>query len=184
MLLRFPGLTAPNMAKWMILFFVLTGSLFCFGQKRNGYLSLDAGIYVLPQFNPALGFHLGGNAELANAVFIGAELGVVKFDHLNKPYLPMLARFSAMPLLGTGKNRLLILLAPGYGLYKEDLRRGNDWYHSTGGFSFFGGVGVVLPGKRRGSLSLSVGYTTFGFNTDGHQSNTDGVGIRVGAMIR
>lgn len=177
-------LKGQNVLVCLLIFFVWSGSVPAMAQKRGGYLSLDAGVYVLPQFNPAIGLHLGGNALLANEVYLGAELGVVKFDHLSKPYLPLLARFSAMPSIGSGRSRLLILLAPGYGLYRDDFRRGNDWYYSKGGFSFYGGFGAVIPGKGRGSLSLSVGYTTFGFETNGHESNIDGVGIRIGAMIR
>ncbi len=165
---------------WALMIFATAPA---FSQKRNSYLELDAAGYFLKPYDPAVGIHLSGNIELVKALFFGAELGVVKFDHLKKPYIPLLTRFSIMPALSSRKASALIVLAPGYGLYEERYRRGNDWFHSKGGFTFYGGLGAVIPGKNRGSLAITVGYTAFGFSTNGRKTNIDGVGLRLGAMI-
>jgi hypothetical protein len=170
--------------KWVTIVLLLSSSLTAFSQRRSGYAELDAGIYFIKQVDPAIGAHFSGNIELTNAVFLGAELGVVKFDHIKKAYLPLLARFSIMPSSGGKRINPLVVLAPGYGVYEEKFRVGNTWYESKGGFSFYGGAGVAFPGKGRGSLVMTIGYSTFGFTTNGHKSNIDGVGLRIGAMIR
>lgn len=170
--------------KYIMLLILIHASVLSFGQRRNGYLGLDAGVYVVKPSNPAVGAHFSGNAELANGMFLGAEIGVVKFDHLDKVYLPLLARFSMMPDLNSGKAKLLVVLAPGYGVYDNSYRRGGIYYKENGGFSFYGGVGAAFKGKQNGSLTLTVGYSSFGFTTNGYKTNIDGVGIRFGGMFR
>ena len=159
-------------------------SILSFSQQRSGYLGLDAGIYVIKHDDPAVGAHFSGNAELANDMFLGAEIGVVKFDGIRKAYLPLLARFSMMPDVGSGIARLLILLAPGYGIYDDSYRRSGIYYKEKGGFDFYGGIGAAFKGKQNGYLTLTVGYSTFGFTTNGYKSNIDGMGIRFGGMFR
>jgi hypothetical protein len=171
-------------SKYIILFLLILASVSSFAQQRNGYLGLDAGIYIVEPYDPAVGAHFSGNAEVANDMFLGAEIGVVKFHRLDKPYLPLLARFSMMPALNSGRARLLVLVAPGYGFYDNDLRRGNEYRKSRGGFTFYGGVGAAFKGKRNGYLTLTIGYSTFGFTTNGYKTNIDGVGIRFGGMFR
>jgi hypothetical protein len=173
-----------HVSKLFVLLLVMLISVFSFGQRKSGYLGLDAGVYVIQHSGPSVGAHFSGNAELANDMFIGAEIGVVKFDGLRKAYLPLLARFSMMPDLNSGRARLLILLAPGYGLYDDSYRRGGVYYKEKGGFSFYGGLGAAFKGKGNGYLTLTVGYSTFGFTTNGYKSNIDGVGIRFGGMFR
>lgn len=170
--------------KFILLIAIMHTSVFSFSQKRSGYLGLDAGVYVIKHSDPGVGAHFSGNAELANDMFLGAEIGVVKFDGLHKAYLPLLARFSMMPALNSGRARLLILLAPGYGVYDDTYRRGGIYYKETGGFSFYGGLGAAFKGKGNGYLTLTIGYSTFGFTTNGYKSNIDGVGIRFGGLFR
>lgn len=155
-----------------------------YAQQRNGYLGVDAGVYVIEQYDPGVGAHFSGNAEVANDIFLGAEIGVVKFHRLDKPYFPLLARFSIMPALKSARARLLVLLEPGYGFYDESFRRGNDNFKSKGGFTFYGGIGAAFKGRKNGYLTLTVGYSTFGFTTNGYKSNIDGVGIRLGGIFR
>ena len=177
-------IVSPRIVKWTVLSALFFSFLSVSAQRRNGYVGLDAGVYFLKPHDPAVGVHFSGNIELVNALFFGPEIGVVKFDHLKKPYLPLLARFSIMPALQSRKASALIVLAPGYGLHDETYRRGNNWFNSKGGFAFYGGAGAVIPGKKRGSLAITIGYTSFGFRVNGFKSNIDGVGLRLGAMIR
>jgi hypothetical protein len=170
--------------KYIMLVVLIHASILSFSQRRKGYLGLDAGVYVIKHSDPAVGAHFSGNAELSNDIFLGAEIGVVKFDGLRKAYLPLLARFSMMPDLNLGRARLLILLAPGYGLYDDSYRRGGIYYKEKGGFNFYGGLGAAFKGKQNSYLTVTVGYSTFGFTTNGYKSNIDGVGIRLGAMFR
>lgn len=155
-----------------------------FSQQRSGYLGLDAGVYIVEPYDPGVGAHFSGNAEVANDMFLGAEIGAVKFHRLDKAYLPLLARFSMMPALRSGKARLLIVLAPGYGFYDDSYRRGGAYYKSKGGFTFYGGIGAAFKGKQRGYLTVTVGYSNFGFTTNGYKTNIDGVGIRFGGIFR
>lgn len=176
--------TSRRALKYFILVLLIHTSHSSFSQRKNGYLGLDAGVYVIKYYDPAVGAHFSGNAELAKDMFLGAEIGIVKFDGIRKIYAPLLARFSMMPDIGSGRTRLLILLAPGYGLYDDSYRRGDIYYKEKGGFSFYGGMGAAFKGKQNGYLTLTVGYSTFGFSTNGHKSNIDGVGIRFGGMFR
>lgn len=166
------------------MFMLIHASLLSFSQKRNGYLGLDAGVYVIKNSNPAMGAHFSGNAQIATDAYLGAEVGVVKIDGLRKPYLPLLARVSMMPNVGSSRTRLLILLAPGYGVYDDTYRRGGFYYHEKGGFSFYGGFGAVFMQKKNASLSLTIGYSTFGISTNSYKSNIDGVGVRFGVMLK
>lgn len=168
-----------------LLFFLMTGiATVSFAQKRNGYLGLEAGVYVTEPYDPGVGAHFSGNAEVANDMFLGAEIGVVKFHRLNNVYLPLLARFSMMPALRSGNTRLLVVLAPGYGFYDDSYRRAGIYYKSKGGFAFYGGIGAAFKGKRAGYLTVTIGYSTFGFTYAGYKSNIDGVGIRFGGLFR
>jgi hypothetical protein len=171
-------------AKSILLSTLILLSLYSFGQKRNGYLGLDAGIYAVDQYSPGVGVHVSGNAGIANEVFVGAEIGAVKFNHLDKVYAPLLARFSFMPELSSRRANLLILIAPGYGIYDDSRWRNNIYYKSKGGFAFYGGVGAAFRGTGRGYLTITVGYSTFGFTGYNYKSNIDGVGIRIGALFR
>lgn len=168
----------------LTVFFISLAATSSFAQKRNGYLGLDAGVYITQPYDPGVGAHFSGNAEVSNDMFLGLEIGAVKFHYLHKPYLPLLARFSMMPSLQSGKARLLIVLAPGYGFYGDDYRRGQVYYKSKGGFSFYGGVGAAFKGKRNGYLTVTIGYSTFGFTTNDYKTNVDGVGIRFGGIFR
>lgn len=164
-----------------LLCFIINSS---FAQKRNGYLGLDAGVYITEPYDPAVGVHFSGNAEVSNDMFLGLEIGAVKFHRLDKVYLPLLARFSMMPSLGSGNARLLIVMAPGYGFYDHSYRRGQVYYKSKGGFSFYGGFGAAFKGKQNGYLTVTIGYSTFSFTTNEHKTNVDGVGIRFGGIFR
>lgn len=157
---------------------------FSSAQQRNGYLGLEAGVYIVEPYDPGVGAHFSGNAEVASDMFLGAEIGVVKFHRLDDVYLPLLARFSMMPALRSGKARLLVVLAPGYGFYDDEYRRGSIDFKSKGGFAFYGGIGAAFRGKQNGYLTVTIGYSTFGFTTNGHKSNIDGVGIRFGGLFR
>lgn len=164
-----------------LMIFAFTSS---FAQKRNGYLGLEAGVYIVEPYDPGVGAHFSGNAEVSNDMFLGAEVGVVKFHRLDNAYLPLLARFSMMPALRSGKARLLVVLAPGYGFYDDSYRRGGLYYKSKGGFAFYGGIGAAFKGRRNGYLTVTIGYSTFGFTYGGYKSNIDGVGIRFGGLFR
>jgi hypothetical protein len=170
--------------KYLVSFLLIFITTFSFAQQRNGYLGLEAGVYIVEPYDPGVGAHFSGNAEIANDMFLGAEIGVVKFHRLDKAYLPLLARFSMMPALRSGKARLLVVLAPGYGFYDDSYRRGGLYYKSKGGFAFYGGMGAAFKGKRNGYLTVTIGYSTFGFTNAGHKSNIDGVGIRFGGLFR
>jgi hypothetical protein len=170
--------------KWMLVLLMTIVFTSSFAQQRNGYLGLEAGVYIVEPYDPGVGAHFSGNAEIANDMFLGAEIGVVKFHRLDKAYLPLLARFSMMPALRSGKARLLVVLAPGYGFYDDSYRRGGLYYKSKGGFAFYGGMGAAFKGKRNGYLTVTIGYSTFGFTNAGHKSNIDGVGIRFGGLFR
>ena len=181
-----PIIVANNIyaAKLFMLNTMMFISVLASAQHNKGYLGLDAGVYVIQHSNPAAGAHFSGNAELANAMFWGAEIGVVKFDGIRKAYLPLLAKLTIMPDLNSGRARLLLLLAPGYGIYDDSYRRGGNYYRDKGGFDFYGGIGAAFKGNGNGYLTLTVGYSTFGFTTNGFRSNIDGVGIRFGGMFR
>jgi hypothetical protein len=174
--------------KSLFRFFLLSAIMFgansAFTQQRNGYLNIDAAVYAFKNDDPAIGAHFGGNAGIANDVYLGAELGVVKFHDNDKVYLPVLARFSFMPQVNSKKANLIVLIAPGYGAYNNSYRDGNNDHKVKGGFAFFGGLGAGFKGKRNGYLTLTVGYTSFGFDDRGSKYNVDGVGIRVGGMFR
>jgi hypothetical protein len=170
--------------KCLLLFLMTNIVSLSFAQQRNGYLGLEAGVYIVEPYDPGVGAHFSGNAEVANDMFLGAEIGVVNFHRLDKVYLPLLARFSMMPALRSGKARLLVVLAPGYGFYDDSYRRGGVYYQSKGGFSFYGGIGAAFKGKQNGYITLTIGYSTFGFTTNGYKSNIDGVGIRFGGLFR
>jgi len=177
--------STSTFARKYLLFFLLTFvATISFAQQRNGYLGLEAGVYIVEPYDPGVGAHFSGNAEVANDMFLGAEIGVVKFHRLDKVYLPLLARFSMMPALRSGKARLLVVLAPGYGFYDDSYRRGGLYYKSKGGFAFYGGIGAAFRGKQNGYLTLTIGYSTFGFITNGYKNNIDGVGIRFGGLFR
>lgn len=170
--------------KYLLLLLLIGMATFSFAQQRNGYLGLEGGVYITEPYDPGIGAHFSGNAEVANDMFLGAEIGVVKFHRLDKAYLPLLARFSMMPALRSGKARLLVVLAPGYGFYDDSYRRGGLYYKSKGGFAFYGGMGAAFRGKQNGYLTVTIGYSTFGFTNAGHKSNIDGVGIRFGGLFR
>jgi hypothetical protein len=170
--------------KLILLLLMVIPASFSFSQQRNGYLGLEAGVYIVEPYDPGVGAHFSGNAGIANDMFLGAEIGVVKFRRLDKVYLPLLARFSMMPVLRSGKARLLVVLAPGYGFYDNSYRRGGIYYKSKGGFAFYGGIGAAFKGKQNGYLTVTVGYSTFGFTNDGYETNIDGVGIRFGGIFR
>jgi hypothetical protein len=170
--------------KAVLLILIILRAQSSFAQRRNGYLGLEAGVYATNHYDPGIGFHFSGNAEVANAMFVGAEVGVISFSDLEKPYIPLLVRFSAMPQLNSTKARLLVVVAPGYGIYDNSRQRNNIYYKTKGGFTFYGGAGAAFKGKGKADFSLTIGYSSFGFTTEGYKSNIDGVGIRFGVMFR
>ena len=167
-----------------LLFILILFPCLCFGQSRKGYLSIELGTYFARNTDPAIGVHLSGNAEITPSLFLGLEAGVIKFPNLKNLYAPILARFTMMPQTSRAKATPLILVEPGYGIYRHVRKIGNLRVETEGGFDFFGGIGAVFNGKGKGRLFLAIGYSSFGFSTNDIRSNLEMVGLRLGVMLR
>jgi hypothetical protein len=159
-------------------------SLLSYSQNDyRGYFAIEPSLYFNKKNDPAFGVNFSGSGELANGLFAGLQVGIVSFDERDKVYVPLQAKFTVAPGYGTKKTSILIFLEPGFGVYQESFKVGNDFKETTGGFTFFGGLGAAFPGKRNSKLSLVAGYSLFGFKTEDIKSNTEMFGMRLGLMF-
>jgi hypothetical protein len=164
----------------LFLIFTLASS----AQKKNkGYSSAAINLNI-GNNTQSFGASFGANVELSKGAFFGLEAGVLKFQDLDGIYLPMLGKFTIAPNIDKNKLSPLLVLQPGYGIYQHTYSAGSVQITTRGGFDFYGGVGVVFPGKGKGHGFLTVGYSLFGFTTEDVKSNLEMVGIKTGIMFR
>lgn len=150
-------------------------------QKKSGYASISLAGYF--SGNQAFGGHVSGNAEMGKDAYIGLEIGGLKFEELPGIYFPLQARFTLWP--ETGKPvRPMVILSPGYGVYKKAIGTNGVYVETTGGFTFYGGAGATFSGKGKGSGYVSLGYSLFQFTTENLKSNLKTFGIRAGMIIK
>jgi hypothetical protein len=140
---------------------------------QQGYLAIEPAVYFKSASTPALGIHFSGNGKLGKTTYAGLQMGIVKFQELSKNYIPIQAKFSIIP---SEKLGLLFTIEPGYGVYKLN--------STTGGFVFYGGVGLVFPSSKNGRGFLTVGYSNFGFQTAEAMNNVECLGVHFGFMVR
>jgi hypothetical protein len=149
-----------------------------FAQKK-GYSSIAAAVDVKDRAN-AFGLYFSGNGQMAPGSFIGIEAGVIKFKGVNAPYIPLLAKITVAPNIDKNKLSPLVVVAPGYGTYSHNAT-GNT---TTGGFDFYGGLGVVTASKTKTHAFITIGYSRYGFTTQEIKSKIEMVGLRTGLMFK
>jgi hypothetical protein len=151
-----------------------------FAQHNSGYFSFVGSLNFPTNVDegPILGGHASRSTQLGTSEYLGLEAGVVKFKSMHGVYIPIQLKYSLMPAKDPRKVSALIVLAPGYGIYKQA--------DTKGGLVFYGGVGAAFPGKGKGGGYLTVGYSSFAFTSKKsteNNSTVSSVGVRAGVMI-
>jgi hypothetical protein len=162
--------------------FVLVCTISCAQKKGAGYFSLAVGLdfpVSSNQEDPAFGFLLSGNGQLAPGSYLGIESGVVKFPGRNGLYVPLQLKLTVETNQDVTRVSPLVILAPGLGAYNSS----DGVIDSKGGFVFFGGIGLSFPGKNKNKGFIAAGYSRFGFHDGDVKSNVETIGIRAGIMF-
>jgi hypothetical protein len=135
-----------------------------------------------PKNTHVLGGHFTANGALSPDVYLGAGIGISEFEHDNNLYVPVYANLMFLPSTQRSNIKFLLNLSPGYGIYNREYRAGPVLYKVTGGFYFFGGVGIMGTAARAKPF-IAVGYARYGFNDNGYSYGTDAVALRIGVGL-
>ena len=162
--------------KHIFLLGFLLSTVFSFAQKWDGFLSGTFQADLPNNFDPVASIRLSGGGKLNNLALVGIGVGITKFKEYKKLYVPVFGTLTVADF--TKRISPLIVLEPGYGIYKEGIRGGNRRTVREGGFTFFGGGGVAIAATSKANLSFSVGYAHYGFKIDQYSYAAKGVGIR------
>ncbi len=162
--------------KHILLLAALLSSSFLFAQKRDGFLSGTFQVDAPEHYDPIVSARLSGGGKLSNMALLGIGVGVTKIKEYKKLYVPVFGTITVADF--TKKLSPLVVLEPGYGIYKENIRSGNRRTTREGGFTFFGGAGVAIAASSKANLSFSVGYAHYGFSIDDYNYAIKGVGVR------
>ncbi|MGE5519104.1 MAG: hypothetical protein ACM3VS_04180 [Candidatus Dadabacteria bacterium] len=149
--------------------------------QRNNTLITVALAADFPKNTHVLGGHFTINGEVSPDVYLGAGIGISEFQHDDNLYVPLYANFIFLPSTRRSNVKLLVNLSPGYGIYNRSYRIGQLAYKTTGGFYFFGGIGVM--GMGRVKPFMAIGYARYGFNDHGASYGSDAVALRMGIGI-
>lgn len=162
--------------KHSLLFVLLLSALASSAQKRDGFLSGTFQADLPNNLDPAASVRLSGGGKLNNMALLGIGVGITKFKEYKKLYVPVFGTITVADF----KKRIspMLVLEPGYGIYKETIRGGNRRTVREGGFTFFGGGGVAIAASPKANLSFSIGYAHYGFSIDNYNYAVKGVGVR------
>lgn len=165
-----------------LLFIICIFFLSTVNAQNKGFATVSFGLDFPKKADPAISVFFSGNHEVLRDLALGISGGVVKFPRADRLYFPVAANITIMP---GNKSTVspLIILQPGYGFYNRSESSGPFNFETKGGFTFYGGAGVLLPaGPVKVHFTGGIGYYTFETNW-----TKDGVttgAIRLGLMFR
>lgn len=170
-------------ASLMKLFFglILFAPLLSAAQHNGGcnslpsFWSAGASINFPANKGTAVGFAFSRNTSIGNGgVYVGAGTDLLRIQ--GGWYVPVSLNLVLLPLdkpIGPA-----LVLAPGYGFYKQRETLAEKETTTTGGFTFYGGAGISF---YKGMLT--TGYSRFTFTTNKTTQSAGGVGIRLAVLL-
>jgi hypothetical protein len=170
--------------KYSIYFLVfLSIPFFSKAQSRNSLFTIAASADFANNTH-VLGGHFSANAQLSRNIYLGAGFGIGEFHSDNNLYFPIYANFLFLPRINRSNLKLLLNIAPGYGIYNRQynvnpIDRGFTEVKETGGFYFYTGIGI-MEASSRGKPFVSAGYARYTFNNYSYTYARDAVAFRVG----
>ena len=147
----------------LVLLFFLSSAATAQRRMTNAFVSGTFQVDAPEHYKPVVGGRLSGGANLKNFALVGIGLGVTRIKEYKKLYVPVFGTITIADF--SKKVSPLVVAEPGYGIYNEKVRIGNNTVEREGGFTFFGGGGVAVAATSKGNLSFSVGYSVYSFNT-------------------
>lgn len=163
--------------KKLIFFLLLTPIL---SSAQKSYYSIDAAVDWPKNVELGYGIRLHGGAVIEDNVFLGVGAGVTKLDEVKGVYVPL---FFNISFAYNAKNKLfpILVLQPGYGIYKHTTTILNQDITTNGGFTFYGGAGFGYSGEET-KTHITFGYSRYGFKTGKAGSYMDGMALRLSFM--
>jgi hypothetical protein len=168
-----------------ILCTLLVIPLLSFGQRYGGYVQAHLGFDLPKNVTFVYGAKLDGGVSINNTFFIGGGAGITKIDQIEGIYIPLYANFS-VAIQPYSKFFPILILQPGYGIYKEDTKLLNTStiQSSTGGFTYFAGIGVGISTQIKVKSCVSIGYSQYNFKAaTGEIFNFKGPSIRITMLM-
>jgi hypothetical protein len=151
-------------------------------KKSKGFASFALGIDVpVPTTQPAFGGHFSANAGVGPGNYLGLGLGFVKFQGIDKLYIPISLNLTAVFKPQSKKASMMFSLQPGYGVFNSPGR--GLIPNTTGGLMAYAGLGIALPKIKNTGAFITVGYSLYTFTTGNSKSTTEGIGLRAGLMF-
>ena len=163
---------------FLLLFFIF--AIPCIAQKSNkGFLS-GAFQFDIPKNTTGLGVRLAGGININHLFLLGLGVGVTKIQNVNKAIIPVFAHFA----LGDFKKKVFpyFVAEPGYGFYDRSEKIGNERINTKGGFNFFGGGGMGVVTSKSSTVTFSVGYSVYNFETKKINSTVKGLAFKISVI--
>jgi hypothetical protein len=154
-----------------ILLFVFLLPLTALAQK--GFFDVQAGMDFPKAYRQSFSGRISAGPRFDSTFAAGFGAGVTKLHGLTGILLPVFANFIITPY-SNSKIYPLVTLQPGYGFYNQEINN----VEVTGGFTFYGGVGI---GSRGGNATVGYGIHTLTINKEAVRHN--GFSFRLGVTL-
>jgi hypothetical protein len=128
----------------------------------------------------AVGGAFSFNIPVVKDIRIGAGAGIASFGEGTKPNYPVFLSFIRPSY--HNKPYMFFIAQPGMVGYDNQVQVGRTVVKTTGGFYFFGGMGVGIPMGTIRPL-IAAGYTRYNFSTNNVTSGISCLGLRVGFFV-
>lgn len=156
--------------KSILLFFFL---LPLAASAQKGFFDVQAGMDFPQAYMQSFSGRLSGGPRFDSTFAVGFGIGATKLNGLKGVLIPVIANFMITPY-SDGKIYPLVTLQPGYGFYNKEINN----VEITGGFTFYGGVGI---GSRGGNATVGYGVHTLTANKE--RTYHKGLSFRLGVTL-
>lgn len=163
-----------------LLFIALLFPTVTFCQK--GYFSAGFGV-DFPKGMQGFSARLHGGASMHKGVWMGGGIGLTKLEGYEGVIIPLTLQFNLAPVT-KGNISPLFTVEPGMGVYNRREKVGNISMETTGGFTYYAGVGAAFSSPRHPNKSfLTAGYSQYTFTVNDIAARYGGFAIRAGVVL-
>ncbi|MGZ8536927.1 MAG: hypothetical protein ACXWV9_01630 [Flavisolibacter sp.] len=132
-----------------------------------------------PKHRHVIGGYFTGNSYTSKNISLGGGTALLKFDNIEKFYVPIFFNLSYMNQNQGKKIFPVVLIQPGFGFY----RRMEAGIETKGGFTFHTSAGIGYPFLFKKKGYATIGFAHYTFKTDGLSENLTSYGGRIGMIF-
>ena len=146
--------------------------------QNKAYVTIAFG-KDFPKHHHVIGGYFTGNSPVSKKVSMGGGTALLKFDNIDRFYVPIFFNLSYMNQKPGKKIFPVVLIQPGYGFY----RRMEAGIETKGGFTFHSSAGIGYPFLFKKKGFATIGFAHYTFKQDGLFENLTSYGGRIGMIF-